>query len=221
MKTPRNITFCACGVLLSEYHLTTCKYHGLVNRRHNCLVECVRTIAREAGCQASVAEVRAMGAEGQGNSGADGEIRNVTGPGEDLVFDVTVVHSERPDLLTVAKGKATERAEQHKHALYDDIYQQLQLRVVPVAIEVYGSLGKEAATLLRQLAARAKDCYPHLSWSAPTFTQRWSQMISCCLNRETARNVLELVLLATVGEQRAFGNSARSYALTAGPFRRP
>ena len=71
-------------------------------------------------------------------------------------------------------------------------------------------MGGELVAFLRQLAVSAANNYPNRIWSAPTrvaLSQRWSQMLSCCLQRENARNMQELVYFSQAGEKIALGTS--------------
>jgi hypothetical protein len=206
-NTPRSVQTCVCGKSnLDDFHLLTCRSKGLMIRRHDTVVEMVRRVARESGRHVMAGEPRAMGMEGQGNGGADGIIFDGLGEGRSVAFDVTVIHGEGKGHLG-KNHSPLQKAEADKHVKHDNTYRQLNMQVIPMAFEVRGEMGKETVAFLRQLADSAANLYHNQTWSAPTLSQRWSQMLSCCLQRENARNMLELVYLSQVGENRALGTS--------------
>ena len=72
--------------------------------------------------------------------GADGIISDGMGEGKSVVFDVTVVHGDSQSHL----GKdhfPLQKAEEGKHAKYDNTYKQLSMQVIPMAFEVRGEMG--------------------------------------------------------------------------------
>ena len=189
---------------LSEQHLLNCKLMGMVTYRHDELRGTLRDMFVSAGLVARE-EPRVLPGFGQG--GGDILVLNYTHDGRDAIADVTVVNSQRADLTVAAAVqpcRAARQAEHRKHLKYGEACANLNMKLLPLAIELDGSFGPTLVSIIARCRDSTADVCPvPTTWAAATYSQYWTQRLSVTLHRGTAR-ALQTITRANKGRATCF-----------------
>ena len=139
-------------------------------RTHDIAAQQLCDFSRANGCLSSVSFV-------PDSHLPDGQIYLTT---ESLFYDVSGVHALAPShLVSATPGSAIKAREAAKHTKYDDYAKEMEARLVPFALDRFGSLGEEAAALVKTIAAESDN--PGLTPSLKHIPRRTVNIVA---NRE-------------------------------------
>ena len=199
----------ACRAQLDPYgfHVTTCMRTGLVHARHKCLVQCWRTVCKEAGVNIPDRNVERLIRDTHlRHSANDGRRLDLITPGvggifsgKPLFIDVTCISPvtgrgvPKPRAANVDDAAAADKDRVTRERDYPDIERSDAAQLLSLSVEIYRRWGKDSLNLVRALVHHKNDSMPDLlKRSAATgFTRRWWGLLSCSLQRTLARAILQ------------------------------
>jgi hypothetical protein len=202
---------CQCGVTDAEHcdHAMVCKLTaGMATLRHDIWASAWRRAIRRAGCatsaEPSYSNLVAPSQRGGAAGLKRGDILAILPGGRIAVLDCVVTH---PAAATYAQrasqeaGSAAALAETRKRQAFERFGDGAGYEFVPLAVESFGRLGKDAARFLNDLGdvAAADGCA-----SKEAFVRTVRQELSCALCRGNARMYDRSLISVARGVGRGF-----------------
>ena len=145
VQTPTRCALCKRDMQNDPWHAFACESVRRLSttRAHDIAAQQICDFARANNCLASVQFV-------PDSLIPDGQIHLTT---ETILYDVSGVHILAPSHLPSATpGAAIKARETAKHTKYDDYAREMEAKLVPVALDRFGSLGDEAKHLINVIA---------------------------------------------------------------------
>ena len=175
-----------CGAALDTagHHAAVCKFGGFKTTRHSWLVQCLRTVLREAGATVAPREVEVPGWQRADGTRARLDVR-CAWAGRPHYIDVTLRHPCAIKYVAQAAlgdGAAARAAEAAKRDRYPVLAAAGLDAAIPFALETFGRLGLAGLRLLRQARqSAAEQSRPYRTWAGGPALQKWLSQLSCSL----------------------------------------
>ena len=203
IKAPLSLacpTTCMCGHPLDDYgdHLFKCRIGGEWYQRHLSTVHVVSDIIRSTGLIVqqevplqNIGPLRSLDTRGDGRM----DIVITSSDFQTTLADVTITHpSPSHQSITLNMTRPlyfATAAEERKIRKYDRAARQINNTFIPMALETFGALGREANKFLKKLASRYLRSLPNPEISNRSILMRyWRSKISCTLQRANAKLII-------------------------------
>jgi hypothetical protein len=187
--SPSGSCFCGQPFSITHPHSCTPLKRRAITVRHDAIVQCLASLAREVGYSVTVEPTDPV----QSHSKRPDLL--ILNSSRSFMLDVSVVEPTAPTYLPMARttaGSAAHRRERDKHAKYDAIANAEHCSFQPFIMEVYGTLGTQARNMVKTLAKQASILHVD---SENRFIKRAMSMLMTVLQIGNAR-VLDEGLLA-------------------------
>ena len=185
---------------------------GQLTERHEALKEVLIEACTAVGLKvaqvdanrdpATLAKLAAVGVQPQHSRdkvrGGDILVYGINGSiagSQPMVIDVTVVSERAASARRLAHP--AENAEKRKRAKHEAMYDKIDYRFEPFALEIGGRMGGAAEAFLATLKARWEDKMgvgappPQADWTCPSFTSYWRQRIVMAVQSHSATIFLD------------------------------